>query len=115
MAGDGKYRVYFTPKRPILARDFALPMCGKGWTGREPPVNNFRNRNGNQRIEPAPIMNCDPDFSEHPAFEVRKPAEQRVPFVFNSPHSGRFYPPRFLAMSRLDAVHLRHDDVGQEK
>lgn len=55
-------------------------------------------------------MNCDPDFSEHPAFEVRKPAEQRVPFVFNSPHSGRFYPPRFLAMSRLDAVSIRRSE-----
>ena len=31
-----------------------------------------------------------------------EPAEQRVPFVFNSPHSGRYYPERFLAMTRLD-------------
>src|SRR5690606_19498822 len=38
------------------------------------------------------------------------PAEQRVPFVFNSPHSGSFYPPRFLAMSRLDAFAIRRSE-----
>ena len=38
------------------------------------------------------------------------PAEQRVPFVLNSPHSGRFYPPRFLAMSRLDAAAIRRSE-----
>lgn len=55
-------------------------------------------------------MYSDPDFSEHPAFEVRQPADQRVPFVFNSPHSGRFYPSRFLQMSRLDAVSIRRSE-----
>ena len=52
-------------------------------------------------------MFSDPDFEDHPAFEVRQPDEQLVPFVFNSPHSGRFYPPRFLAMSRLEAQRHR--------
>ena len=42
------------------------------------------------------------DFSAVPPFEIRESAEQRVPFVFNSPHSGRHYPERFLAMTRLD-------------
>jgi len=55
-------------------------------------------------------MHCEPDFTDHPAFEVRQPAEQRVPFVFNSPHSGRFYPERFLAMSRLDRMAIRRSE-----
>lgn len=50
------------------------------------------------------------DFGDTPAFTVRCAAEQRVPFVFNSPHSGRIYPPRFLAMSRLDAVAVRRSE-----
>lgn len=37
-------------------------------------------------------------------------AAQHVPFVLNSPHSGRFYPPRFLAMSRLDAAQIRRSE-----
>jgi N-formylglutamate amidohydrolase len=55
-------------------------------------------------------MHCEPDFTDHPAFEVRQPAEQRVPFVFNSPHSGRRYPERFLAMSRLDRMAIRRSE-----
>ena len=39
------------------------------------------------------------DFAVVPPFEIRSGAEQRVPFVFNSPHSGRHYPDRFLAMA----------------
>ncbi|GAA2829365.1 N-formylglutamate amidohydrolase [Aminobacter aminovorans] len=50
------------------------------------------------------------DFSELPPFEVRTSAEQRVPFVFSSPHSGRCYPDRFLAMSRLDAMAIRRSE-----
>jgi N-formylglutamate amidohydrolase len=55
-------------------------------------------------------MYSEPDFIDQPAFEVRKPAEQRVPFVFNSPHSGRHYPDRFLRMSRLDANTIRRSE-----
>jgi N-formylglutamate amidohydrolase len=55
-------------------------------------------------------MHCEPDFIDQPAFEVRKPADQRVPFVFNSPHSGRCYPPRFLRMSRLDGLAIRRSE-----
>ncbi|MGF7005562.1 N-formylglutamate amidohydrolase [Aminobacter sp. BE322] len=50
------------------------------------------------------------DFSVLPPFEVRTSAEQRVPFVFNSPHSGRCYPKRFLAMTRLDASAIRRSE-----
>lgn len=33
-----------------------------------------------------------------------------MPFVFNSPHSGRFYPERFLAMTRLDHNAIRRSE-----
>jgi N-formylglutamate amidohydrolase len=43
-------------------------------------------------------------------FEVREPEQQTIPFVFNSPHSGRFYPPEFLAASRLDSLSIRRSE-----
>ncbi|UVK40653.1 N-formylglutamate amidohydrolase [Mesorhizobium sp. AR10] len=50
------------------------------------------------------------DFSVVPPFEIRSGAEQRVPFLFNSPHSGRYYPDRFLAMARLDRNAIRRSE-----
>jgi N-formylglutamate amidohydrolase len=50
------------------------------------------------------------DFDVVPPFEVRTAAEQRVPFVFSSPHSGRYYPERFLAMCKLDTVAIRRSE-----
>ena len=55
-------------------------------------------------------MSAAQDFVATPPFATIAPAEQRVPFVLNSPHSGRFYPPRFLAMSRLDASAIRRSE-----
>lgn len=56
-------------------------------------------------------MSAAADFTAAvPPFALAAPALQRVPFVFNSPHSGRFYPPRFLAMSRLDAHAIRRSE-----
>lgn len=50
------------------------------------------------------------DFAPSQAFAVSRAAEQRVPFVFNSPHSGRHYPERFLKMSRLDPIAIRRSE-----
>lgn len=50
------------------------------------------------------------DAETNPPFLVERPAQQRVPFVFNSPHSGSFYPPEFLKASRLSAVDLRRSE-----
>ena len=50
------------------------------------------------------------DFSVVPPFEIRSGAEQRVPFIFSSPHSGRHYPDRFLAMARLDRNAIRRSE-----
>ena len=55
-------------------------------------------------------MTVAADFSAVPPFETRSAAEQRVPFVFNSPHSGRHYPDRFLAMVRLDRSAIRRSE-----
>ena len=55
-------------------------------------------------------MHATTDFEAVPPFELRAPLEQRVPFVFNSPHSGRHYPQRFLAASRLNAEQIRRSE-----
>ncbi len=55
-------------------------------------------------------MSAAGDFSDIAPFNVVEAAVQRVPFVFNSPHSGRHYPTRFLEMSRLDASTIRRSE-----
>ncbi|WEZ82540.1 N-formylglutamate amidohydrolase [Rhizobium sp. 32-5/1] len=50
------------------------------------------------------------DVCEKDLFEVLEPETQRIPFVFNSPHSGRVYPPAFLSQSRLDAMSIRRSE-----
>ncbi|HET7716856.1 MAG TPA: N-formylglutamate amidohydrolase [Bauldia sp.] len=51
-----------------------------------------------------------PDSAHFPLFEILAPDRQRLPFVFNSPHSGRFYPPDFLAASRLSEWAIRRSE-----
>ncbi|HEY3779016.1 MAG TPA: N-formylglutamate amidohydrolase [Rhizomicrobium sp.] len=41
---------------------------------------------------------------------VLRPPQQKVPFVFASPHSGRLYPAGFVDRSRLGAVSLRRSE-----
>ncbi|MBB4063090.1 N-formylglutamate amidohydrolase [Gellertiella hungarica] len=50
------------------------------------------------------------DISGHDLFEVREPSVQRIPFVFNSPHSGRRYPQSFLDQSRLSGQQIRRSE-----
>jgi N-formylglutamate amidohydrolase len=45
-----------------------------------------------------------------PSFDVLHPRAQTAPFVFSSPHSGRLYPPEFLAISQLDPKTLRRSE-----
>jgi N-formylglutamate amidohydrolase len=40
-------------------------------------------------------------------WHIQWPRPQTAPLVFASPHSGRVYPPEFLAASRLDTLKLR--------
>ena len=44
------------------------------------------------------------------AYQVLRPAQLTVPFVFNSPHSGRAYSQAFLDVSRLDPLALRKSE-----
>jgi N-formylglutamate deformylase len=41
---------------------------------------------------------------------VLRPTTQTAPVIFASPHSGRHYPPEFLAAARLDALNLRRSE-----
>lgn len=55
---------------------------------------------------------ADPQLNDLYArpYLIQAPAEQRVPFVFASPHSGRIYPQTFLRLSRLSALSLRRSE-----
>ena len=50
------------------------------------------------------------ELAGRPPFEVVAPGTQRLPMVFNSPHSGRSYPAAFLAASRLDERAIRRSE-----
>jgi N-formylglutamate deformylase len=52
----------------------------------------------------------DGETSESELFEVREPETQSIPFVYNSPHSGRRYPLSFLASSKLDGKSIRRSE-----
>jgi len=46
----------------------------------------------------------------NPPFNVYGPAEQRVPFVLNSPHSGRNYTDAFMANVKLSGSDIRKSE-----
>ena len=50
------------------------------------------------------------DYWDKPAFETIRPRRVTAPLVFNSGHSGRAYPDRFLAMTRLDYLSIRQSE-----
>jgi len=52
----------------------------------------------------------DADISPSAPVLLRRPAVQSTPIVFASPHSGRLYPPAFVAAARLDALGLRRSE-----
>ncbi len=43
-------------------------------------------------------------------FTLLSPRRQAAPILLTSPHSGRLYPPEFLAASRLDPVAIRRSE-----
>ncbi len=63
-----------------------------------------------ETAETAPLALRPQAADEDAPFAVQEPDNQTVPFVFCSPHSGRRYPPDFVAASRLDAVTLRRSE-----
>lgn len=50
------------------------------------------------------------DYWDKPAFETVRPRRLTAPLVFNSAHSGRVYPERFLRMTRLDRLSIRQSE-----
>ena len=58
--------------------------------------------------ESAPAAANSPEPST--AFDIRHPETRSVPLVFASPHSGRNYPPDFVAGAPLDPVALRRSE-----
>ena len=50
------------------------------------------------------------DYWDKPAFETIRPRRLTAPLVFNSAHSGRDYPERFLRMTRLDHLSIRQSE-----
>jgi N-formylglutamate amidohydrolase len=50
------------------------------------------------------------DYWDRPAFETIRPRRMMAPLVFNSAHSGRDYPERFLKMTRLDHLSIRQSE-----
>lgn len=50
------------------------------------------------------------DYWDKPAFETIRPRRLMAPLVFNSAHSGRNYPERFLRMTRLDHLSIRQSE-----
>jgi N-formylglutamate amidohydrolase len=52
----------------------------------------------------------EPRAAVAPPIEILAPAEQRLPLVLASPHSGVDYPAEFLAVSRLDPLTLRRSE-----
>ncbi len=50
------------------------------------------------------------DYWDRPAFETIRPRRVMAPLVFNSAHSGRDYPQRFLEMTRLDHLSIRQSE-----
>jgi N-formylglutamate amidohydrolase len=52
----------------------------------------------------------EPRAAVAPPIDILAPAEQQLPLVFASPHSGVDYPAEFLAVSRLDPLTLRRSE-----
>ncbi|HEY0419690.1 MAG TPA: N-formylglutamate amidohydrolase [Acetobacteraceae bacterium] len=56
-----------------------------------------------------PLLDPFVDGSPPPAL-VARPVALTAPIVFASPHSGRAYPPAFVAAARLDPLRLRRSE-----
>lgn len=64
------------------------------------------------RLMDLPVPHTLPrhEAASTPGFAVLSPVQQTAPLVFASPHSGRAYPPEFLAAARLDPHALRRSE-----
>ena len=81
---------------------------GASAIGSGPAVNNPLHRSSGSSMSDRPSHLAVWDHT--PAFARHEPGRLTVPLVFNSPHSGRFYPPEFIASSRLTPDRLRKSE-----
>jgi N-formylglutamate amidohydrolase len=61
---------------------------------------------------PLEISPVPPLAAEPPPYLLTRPVRRTAPLVFASPHSGRAYPPDFVAAARLDPLALRRSEDG---
>jgi len=64
----------------------------------------YKMERGRQEGPSHPVQLFDPPF------EVLEPKHLSAPIVYNSPHSGRIYPPEFLRRTKLDPLSLRRSE-----
>ncbi|NKD85153.1 N-formylglutamate amidohydrolase [Haematospirillum jordaniae] len=57
-----------------------------------------------------PNLEADRQPPPSSPFAIIKPDTQTLPLVLASPHSGNYYPPTFLAMSRLNQHEIRQSE-----
>lgn len=60
--------------------------------------------------EPDTPLFSPEDMPSLPGYFISQPSQTTIPFVFNSPHSGRHYSPHFLGQSRLSPLLLRKSE-----
>lgn len=63
-------------------------------------------------LPPSPADAAAAGLDDTDLLRIERPARQAAPLVFASPHSGRDYPPGFVAAARLDALTLRRSEDG---
>src|SRR3712207_1730501 len=63
-------------------------------------------------LTPGARLSTPDEAARAPYFLTRPAGPSAVPLVFASPHSGRAYPPSFVAAARLDPVALRRSEDG---
>ncbi|NJO56166.1 MAG: N-formylglutamate amidohydrolase [Rhodospirillales bacterium] len=85
------------------ARQRARQRVRKALEPWEEPVNNGCSPWGSSTVT-AIIADIDPPF------DLIEPAVPSAPLLFSSPHSGRTYPPAFLASVRLSLATLRRSE-----
>lgn len=92
-----------TPLQKVAAKRHVVHEGRPYARGRVTAASRFANTTG---MDSTPL----PPFDDTSILTVFQPTAQTVPLVFASPHSGRDYPPDFVALSKLDPAGLRRSE-----
>lgn len=85
-------------------------MSGTLDKGVELKLDNLKAANKNSASDGSVRKAANDDWSSVCSFQIQAPTKQTCPFVFDSPHSGRFYPQSFINHSCLNALQLRSSE-----